>query len=171
METENKLDWCNGAEIQERMFAVSRLFDLSLTGYINPQKKTDKFTHDLFVNFPVDLKSVQTPLFKAQDLYGIDPQYAITFNEKDFKRYKSLYPNIIVIFDINWIETEKRIGDVMYSVQPMHMTVAGFLADIKSAHIKSGCRTIEYQKRVNDTKGNAKTSYVLDARFLQKLSG
>jgi len=170
METENKIDWCREAEIQERLFAVSRLFDLGLTGHVNPAKKTDKFTHDLFVSFPADLKSVQTPLFKARELYDIDPQFAITFNEKDAARYTSLYPNIIIIFDIKWSETVKQIGHVTYTVEPMHLTVAGFLKDIHNAIIKSGGHTIEYQRRINDTNGNAKKSYVLDARHLQKLS-
>ena len=52
----------------------------------------------------------------------------------------------------------------------MHITVSGFLKDIKQAIIASGSAKIDYAKRINDTQGNAKTSWVFDARYLQKIS-
>jgi hypothetical protein len=126
--------------------------------------------HDLYVQFPSDLKTVRTPLFKSMELYGIDPQYAVTFNHKDAERYKDLYPNIIVIFDILWNDCRKEFNDVKYEVANMHLTVAGFLSDIRNAIIKSGSHRIDYTRRVEDTSGNAKSSWVFDARHLQKIS-
>ena len=79
--TEDKQFWCKAAESDERAFAVNRLFQLGLAGSVNVEKRTNPYTHDLFVQWPVDLKNVSTPLFKAQELYGIDPQYAVTFND------------------------------------------------------------------------------------------
>jgi hypothetical protein len=110
-------------------------------------------------------------LFKAQELYGIDPQYAVTFNVKDGKRYKELYPNIIVIFDVLWDENScsMTIGGTQYSVKPMHHTFAGFLTDIRTAITLSGDKKITYRNRVNDTSGNAKESYVFDIRKLHLL--
>lgn len=169
MMTEDKKAWCSAAEAQERAFAVNRLFDLGLSGAVNVEKRADPFTHDLFVNFPADLKSVSTPLFKAQELYGIDPQYAVTFNIKDGKRYAEKYPNIIVIFDINWAETEKEMSGQMYRVNKMHETYAGFLDDIRRAIRLDGNKQIEYSRRVDDTNGNAKASWVFDVRRLHKL--
>ena len=170
MDTENKLEWCDryGADI-ENQFATKRLFELGISSFLNPGKRTDKFTHDLCSIFPSDLKTVRTPLFMAQELYGIDPQYAITFNLKDALRYKDLYPNIIVIFDVKWEVTQKELNGKVYQVQPMHITVAGFLSTIRDAIKKSGGHKIEYKRRVEDTQGNAKTSYVLDLRHLHKL--
>ena len=88
MDTENKQEWCDYGDDAERIFAEGRLFQLGLGGHINPQKKTNPYVHDLYVQFPSDLKTVRTPLFKSMELYGIDPQYAVTFNHKDAERYK-----------------------------------------------------------------------------------
>ena len=170
MDTESKQEWCDYGDDAERAFASGRLFQIGLGGHINPQKRTDPYVHDLYVQFPADLKTVRTPLFKAQELYGIDPQYAVTFNHKDAQRYLKLYPNIIVIFDILWKECSKEINGVKYEVSDMHMTVAGFLHDIRTAVIKSGSNRIDYARRVDDTNGNAKSSWVFDARNLQTIS-
>ena len=170
MNTEDKVAWCGAAEVQERAFAVGRLFTLGLSGAINTAKRHDPFTHDLFVNFPADLKSVRTPLFKARELYGIDPQFAVTFNLKDGERYASQYPNIVVVFDVDWKETSKEIGGTVFSVDPMHVTYAGFLDDIRSAITADGGKRIDYSRRVDDTAGNAKSSWVFDIRRLHKLT-
>ena len=170
MDTENKQEWCDYGDDAERMFAAGRLFQLGLGGHINPQKKTNPYVHDLYVQFPSDLKTVRTPLFKSMELYGIDPQYAVTFNHKDAERYKELYPNIIVIFDVLWKDCTKEMGGVKYQVADMHLTVAGFLTDIRNAVIKSGSHRIDYARRVEDTNGNAKSSWVFDARHLQQIS-
>ena len=169
MDTEDKLRWCEQGEHDEAVFAVGRLFQLSLAGHINPEKLTNIYTHDLFVQFKSDLKTVRTPLFKSQQLYGIDPQYAVTFNLKDGERYAKLYPNIVVIFDVRWEQTSMEIGGQRYSVKPMHQTYAGFLNDIRKAIMKAGNRKIEYARRVDDSIGNAKASWVFDVRELQKL--
>lgn len=170
MDTENKQEWCDYGDDAERIFAAGRLFQLGLGGHINPQKKTNPYVHDLYVQFPSDLKTVRTPLFKSMELYGIDPQYAVTFNHKDAERYKQLYPNIIVIFDILWKDCLKDFNGVKYQVEDMHLTVAGFLSDIRNAVMKSGSHRIDYARRVEDTNGNAKSSWVFDARHLQQIS-
>ena len=172
MNNEDKLAWCEKyGDKTESEFCVNRLFDLDITGYLNPEKKRNKYVHDLFSIFKTDLKTIRTPLFKAQELYGIDPQYAVTFNVKDGKRYKELYPNIIVIFDVLWDENScsMTIGGTQYSVKPMHHTFAGFLTDIRTAITLSGDKKIAYRNRVNDTSGNAKESYVFDIRKLHLL--
>ena len=170
MNTEDKLSWCEYGEEKEGSFVQTRLSEIGLVGSANPNKKKDKYTHDLFVSFQSDLKTVRTPLFKAKELYGIDPQFAVTFNHKDAERYKKLYPKIIVIFDILWEQCSKEINGRTYTVNPMHITVAGFLHDIRRAVIESGSKRIDYAKRVDDTQGNAKSSWVFDARFLQLIS-
>jgi hypothetical protein len=170
-DTEDKLAWCEkfGTE-NELNFAISKMHDVGLPTYVNPAKKTDKYTHDLFTIFPSDLKTVKTPLFKAKELFDIDPQFAVTFNLKDGLRYTKLYPNIIVIFDVEWKDQcSMIIGGNKYEVQPMHQIHVGFLKDIKNAIIKNGNKKITYSKRVNDNKGNAKESFVFDVRNLQRL--
>lgn len=170
MLTEDKQAWCRAGEGWEREFVETRLPFFNLEGGINPQKDNDRYTHDLQLTFPSDLKSVSTPLFKARELYGIDPQYAVTFNVKDARRYWRLYPNIIVVFDVNWQTTVKMFGSEAYEVQPMHRTWAGFLKDIANAIKASGCKLIAYQRRVNDNSGNAKASWVFDVRHLHEMA-
>ena len=169
LDTEDKQAWCRVGEELEDVFAASRLPQFGLTGGINDDKLYDKYTHDLNIMFPSDLKSVRTPLFKAQDLYGIDPQYAVTFNVKDATRYTKLYPNIVVVFDVDWQTTSMVIGSTSYEVLPMHRTWAGFLKDIASAIKASGCRQISYARRTEDAAGNAKSSWVFDVRNLHEM--
>lgn len=171
LNTEDKLAWCEKYGIEaELAFAVGRMHEIGLPTFVNPEKKKNKYTHDLYSIFQVDLKTVRTPLFKAQSNFGIDPQYAVTFNLKDGKRYAELYPHIVVIFDVEWKDQcSMIIGGTNYEVKPMHQIHAGFLADIRNAIVKCGSKKIEYARRVNDTSGNAKESYVFDVRQLQRL--
>lgn len=168
--TEDKIAWCQAAEDDERDFVINRLPQIGLTGNINPAKATDRYTHDIHITLPADLKSVRTPLFKAQELYGIDPQYAVTFNDKDGQRYAKLYPNLLIVFDVQWTTTSMEIGGTRYTVQPMHATHAGFLADIRQAIVKDGNNRHHYSRRRNDQSGNAKESWVFDIRHLKQLA-
>lgn len=171
VDTEDKLAWCESGQQFETAFVTGRLFELGVAGFLNPEKRTNPYVHDLFVQFPADLKTVRTPLFKAMELFGIDPQYAVTFNIKDAIRYKGLYPNIVVIFDVRWEgdSCSMRIDGQDYSVEPMNRTYSGFLRDIHNAVVKGGRKKIEYKNRVNDVEGNAKESYVFDVRELHLL--
>ena len=172
LDTEEKLSWCEkyGAD-NELAFAVGRMHSVGLPTFLNPDKRDNKFTHDLCTIFPTDLKSVRTPLYKARELFDIDPQYAVTFNVKDGVRYQERYPNIIVIFDVEWSDVcTKTIGGVVYEVQPMHQIHAGFLSDIKAAIKMGKNKKLEYSKRQDDQSGNAKDSYVFDIRHLQRLT-
>ena len=171
MNTEDKLSWCEEfGEEKETNFLLQRNF-AGTTLWINPDKVNNKYANDFVVHFPSDLKTVRTPLFMANEMYGIDPQYAVTFNVKDGKRYAELYPNIIVVFDIRWEEPKNQmdIKGNLYRVEPMELVVAGFLKDIKNAILASDTQKIGYKRRVNDTQGNAKESFVFDARHLQQL--
>jgi hypothetical protein len=171
IDTEDKLAWCEKFGVETEVnFALGRMHEFGLPTYLNPAKRNDKYTHDLCTIFQTDLKTVRTPLFKSQEMFGIDPQYAVTFNVKDGIRYSELYPNIVVIFDVEWQrQCSMVIGGVNYEVQPMHQTHVGFLSDIRNAILKSGNKKIQYAKRMNDTQGNAKESFVFDVRDLQRL--
>lgn len=172
MDLNDKQAWCDqyGDKVESE-FCVNRLFGLGVSGYMNPEKLTNKYAHDLFAIFKADLKTVRTPFFMAKEKYGIDPQYAVTFNLKDEIRYKRLYPNIIVVFDVLWdrMNCKKVIAGREYEVKPMHKTYVGFLQDIRNAITACGKQTVEYKGRIEDEAGNAKVSYVFDVRKLQVL--
>lgn len=167
--TEDKSYWCKayGPDV-ELPFAQS-LQNFGLVGALNPLKESDPYTHDLSVTFPSDLKTVRTPMFKAQELYGIDPQFAVTFNRKDMRRYMQLYPNIVVFFDVKWSGCRASFGGKTHRVQDMRLLAAGFLSDIQRAIIADGLHKHTYQRRVNDTSGNAKESWVFDIRRLHQV--
>jgi hypothetical protein len=169
MDTENKLAWCESGAKSEEEFVKSMRFN-GLGFAMNADKAFDPYTNDLTIKCRSDLKSVRTPLFKAKGLYGLDPQYAITFNVKDGKRYKELYPNILVVFDVKWeqLEWTDREGFV-YTVEPMHQVYMGSLTSIRQAIIKAGKKLHAYQRRVDDRQGNAKDSYVFDVRELHRI--
>jgi len=169
MDTEDKAAWCaHGAE-QEIQF-VNNSALAGITAAINPAKTTDKYSHDLLLTIPADLKSVRTPLFLADDLYGIDPQYAVTFNDKDGHRYARLYPNLLIVFDVRWDITRKELAGRARTVEPMHVTHAGFLNDVRRAIVEDGCKSLAYKRRVDDRAGNAQVSWVFDVRRLARLA-
>lgn len=162
---QDKRAWCEAGAEQEWEFIQSRLFGIGIPGMVNVAKRQDPYTHDLVVQLQADLKSVRTPFFTAGK-YGLEPQFAVTFNEKDALRYRDLYPNIVVFFDIDWQQTE--YGEI--SVEPMRATYAGFLGDIRTAIQKSGNHKHAYRERVDDEAGNAKASWVFDVRYLHRVA-
>ncbi len=170
--TENKKFWCEafGLEV-EKDFVTSRLFELGIVGYINPSKRSDKYTHDLFMTLKCDVKTVRTPFFKSRELYGIDPQYCVTFNHKDGERYFRLYPNILVVFDVMWEKEncKREVSGKVYEVEPMRLTAIGFLSDIWRAIQKNGGHSVRYQRRILGDSGNAKSSFLFDVRNLHVL--
>jgi hypothetical protein len=38
----------------------------------------------------------------GKNLFGIDPEFAVTINERDLTRYEELYPNLVIILDVRW---------------------------------------------------------------------
>ncbi len=168
--TEHKEAWCRAAESSEREFVTGRLFDLGIAGWINLEKKNNKYAHDLNLNVRCDLKEITTPFFMAAELFGLEAQYAVSVNCKDMTRYRSIYPGIIVIFDVCWQDNLKmERGSMTYTVNAMRQTHVGFLDDIRRAVQKAGNKKHEYKNRRGDTDGNAKDSWVFDVRELQEM--
>jgi len=138
-----------------------------LTAAINPKKSTDPFAPDLVVNGRLaDLKAASTPFFTAQRIFGIDPQFAYTFNKKDYERYKQFYPDIDVFVWIHWnkfqwnsIEIKPMVGIYRVSFEEI------------AARIEAGTVILhQYKRRTADTAGNARDSYGFDVRAFETLS-
>lgn len=150
---ENKQWWCDvGAEMEHEF--VKRKF--SQVGVkINPNKKDDPYTHDLVIGLPCDLKTVRTPWKKSKEFWGIDPRNAVSINRKDLLRYARLYPNIIIIFDVNFEN---------------HNTVRwANLWMMRRLKLEGKLHQHFYQARVGLNDGNAKSSYVFDVTELPEL--
>lgn len=173
MNNEDKQAWCEayGTDREARWADWARKnLDMDVT--VNPDKVADKFTFDLLFNGkPADLKTVRTPFYLAQQMFGLDPQYTVTFNDKDAKRYRELYPDITVIFDV-WFDssTYQRPGEEPIFIQPMHLVAYGPLdgdrRSVSRAIVDSGYHRHHYNARAFDTAGNAKSSWLLDVRKL-----
>jgi hypothetical protein len=153
LSNQDKSAWCGLGEEAESRFA-GRAFRSGCAVYMNPMKAVDKFTHDLMMVMPADLKTIRTR-FNTADRYGIDPKTAFTLNKKDVVRYVEKYPNIILVFDIDYGDFKS----IRYAP----------LREIRRA-IKSGVAKLHvYQQRMDDQSGNAKESWVMDAMWFQEL--
>lgn len=152
MDNQDKDAWCEAGLLAEGDFLASA----SIRGWglsWNPDKLKDKYTHDFLGICPIDLKTAQTQWNKSFQLFGIHSDNAISINEKDFKRYSLLYPNIIILIDVRW---SNRI----------------FILTLSRARrlIKEGkAKRHEYKDRKDDNKGNAKASYIFDVNDLDEL--
>ena len=173
LSNEDKQAWCVYGESRERLFCAY-LIRFGITAIVNPEKKADKYACDLLIKYnnsvlqPADLKSVLTPFFKADEHYGLDPQYAVTFNHKDGVRYRERYPDIVVYFDVLFRRelSIKTFQNEIKSVRPMHVVAMGSLNEVAAAIKACGNKEHRYKARVDDTCGNAKASWIFDVRKL-----
>ena len=156
LDKEDKDLWCSYGEKVESLFVKEVAPKIELNVEINPEKKTNKYAHDLIMdgNKRADLKLQSRPFFMSAK-YGCDPNKTVSFNKKDYDRYKKLYPDIHIIFWVNWkkesaygVSVEKKNGVWIFIMKDID-------DQIKTAPLH------EYKNRVNDNKGNAKDSYLL----------
>lgn len=150
---EDKEAWCNLGSKAEVRFAGPNFSGVSVLQ--NPAKAENKYTHDFYMLMPADIKTIRTR-FNTSDRYGIPSYSAFTLNKKDVDRYKKLYPHIIVIFDIEFADFKT----LRYApLREIHRAIALGKAPLH-----------EYQNRINDSNGNAKESYVMDAMWFRELA-
>ncbi len=154
-DVEDRPFWYRHGERKEFAFVDAHP---SLGYTINPEKAFDVTAIDLISNGHLsDLKVQNTPFFTAKR-YGIDPQYAVTFNLKDRSRYQQLYPDIGIVFWVMWEIVAAEFSGNRYEVQQMYgvwktdFRALAALCDRSPKH--------EYIKRREDSS-NARDSYVL----------
>lgn len=163
-DTEDRYEWYGIGENLERHFVDKCRSELQWDIMINPEKEIDPTVPDLIYNGQLaDLKTQQTPFFTASR-YGIDPQFAVTFNRKDYVRYSQMYPELIILFWVDWQELTWRDRVVEYHggiyVTPFREIVT---------LIENGAKEHFYSRRRNDNRGNAKSSFIFDVRNFQSL--
>jgi len=151
-DNQNKPEWCVHGGKFEKEF-VKRMLDARCGCVENPAKGEVPYTHDLFLTFPGDLKTIRTR-FNTSGKYGIPSHSAITLNAKDVDRYTEKYPHILIIFDVEYEDFSR----VCYAS----------LREIKRAIQLGKAKLHTYKDRIDDTEGNAKDSWVLDANWFQK---
>lgn len=161
-DTEDKRWWCkHGNELEEQF--VSCCHRIGLDAVINPDKRTNVYAPDLIVDgMLADLKAQTTPFFSAGS-YGMNPRFTVTFNRKDFLRYRELYPDITVYFWINWQQVEWK--DVR--VKPLSAVFRAPFPHLSRFILSGQAVEHQYQRRSNDRSGNARSSFLIDARTFE----
>jgi len=154
LSNEDKDSWCSLGEEQEHLFLRQNTFD-GVEFNLNSDKEHDKFTHDFTMTVPCDLKTIRTSWRTAEEKFGIPNRYAISINRKDVERYQSLYPNIFLILDV---KTNLYSG---YHLTDLERLILHIRTGVAKEHF--------YKDRVDDTNGNAKSSYVFDIRWFPEL--
>lgn len=160
---QDKTVWCKSGFKTEEVFISMYGKELGLA--INPQKVYDPFAPDLIELASEtlgDLKVQNTPFFKSKEKFGIDPRYAVVFNHKDRVRYLNKYPKINIYYWIDWVAVGFEMGSVKIKIEPLKGIWKISMANLE--RLLSESQLHEYQQRVNDIKGNARDSYVLDIR-------
>ena len=160
---QDKSRWCRDGETMEQAFV--REYGQVLGYIMNPVKVTNPYAPDLLstgTNTLTDLKSQHSPFFKAGELYGIDPTYAVVFNVKDRERYEQQYPLIDILYFVDWVPVSADIFGRMYHVAPFRGIFKTSFQSLLTLLNRSRIHT--YKQRMGDTKGNAKDSYVIDIR-------
>ncbi|HEM3464651.1 hypothetical protein [Streptococcus suis] len=120
--TEDRNQWYKLGEKKEILFVKSVVPNLDRELIINPDKKDDPTKIDLWDvtnNRPADLKVQTTPFFtSSKHPYKgshYDPQYTVTFNKKDYEKYKKEYPNADIYFWVTWDQLTYK----EHKVEPM----------------------------------------------------
>lgn len=158
-DTEDKGWWLQHGEELEFKFVKLCNEHLNLEAKINPAKLRDATCPDLIVDGVVsDLKVQNTPFFTA-GRYGMEPRNTITFNRKDYERYCQLYPNIGIYVWVDWKQTQYRGISIEHLAGVFHLPFSD-LAKL----IESPAPEHRYINRMSDTRGNAKSSFLLDLR-------
>lgn len=160
---QDKGPWCSHGASTERVF-VER-FGQQLGLMINPEKVKNRYAPDLWNTKTLkrgDLKVQNTPFFQAKPRFGIDPQHAAVFNHKDRVRYKEKYPDIEIYFWVDWVAVRFTSGKQAVGVNPL--SGVWFIPFAELDAILEKAPLHRYQQRVDDTKGNAKSSYIINLK-------
>lgn len=169
-DVENRLVWYIHGERKEESFV--RIFQNQLNVIINPEKEYNRMAIDLInptTNLLIDLKTANTPFFTAERNYGISPQFAVTLNEIDVRRYQEYYPGMTIYFWVDWIAVKyvspnQRYTSNSIEVEPMQGVWSISLQQVVTMIQNEEVPLHGYINRQNDQRGNAQESYVLDLR-------
>lgn len=167
---QEKVRWCGIGETIEEAFA--RKYKDLLNVKINPVKETNPYAPDLLIKDKHigDLKTQNTPFFMAKEKFSMDPTTTVVFNLKDRVRYAEKYPDVTIIFWVDWMALKMihKTSGKNYECQELHGVWAASFNRL--CKIMDSSPIHHYSRRQNDLKGNAKASYVIDLKKLQKIA-
>jgi len=161
-DTENKTPWLRFGEQREATFIESVAPEIGLAARKNPAKEDDPTALDLLVDdAPADLKTQETPFFTAEKTYGLPPQYVVTFNANDYRRYIDKQP-LDVLFWVRWREELSGYGAEVAAMEGVWRTPFEHIREMVGSG-EAPCHT--YNRRQGDPD-NANASYLLDLRTM-----
>ena len=139
-------------------------------GILNPEKVTNPYVPDLIVEERLsDLKYQSTPFYSCGHYYNYDPQFTCTFNLKDFTHYGQKYPNLDLYYWVDYPDMEKVHRNKEIHIHRMEAIFVINYQDLKTLIETKKSPLHSYLGRTNDTKGNAKSSYLIDVRDMNCL--
>lgn len=172
--TEDKKYWLKFGEQKEKEFCTLMTTIQGMSVKIHPMKSIKPTVPDLIARGRLaDLKVQQVPFFKSH-IFGVNIKYACTFNVKDYLRYKTLYPNIVIYFWLDRPNETKTIGGRNYTSKRYSAIYEIPFSTIDYWVTNNMVKLHSYGRRkdtsggfgllegVIDDKNNAKGSYVLD---------
>lgn len=169
-DTEDRYWWYRHADQQEQAFVKmmrSHGFDVRR----NPEKLLDPKVPDLMADKEKlsELKSQNTPFFKAAVFYGLPARYTVTFNRDQYEFYLEKWPDLYIYFWPNWTATEWRdpTWGTLYVVEPMNRVFGIRLPDLRPLVRKA--KEHWYGKRKNEVRPNHRSSFLLDVRDMPML--
>lgn len=164
---QDKSAWCKTGESIEESFV--RGFGDKLKVSINPEKTANKYAPDLIIKnkYIADLKTQNTPFFMAKEKFNLDPAYTVVFNQKDRERYAEMYPEIYILFWVDWKAVKMVKGNSQYTCNPLKGVWATTFQRLDKICKASSLH--QYTQRRNDTIGNARSSYVIDLNLLKRI--
>ena len=163
-DTEDKDWWIKWGSIKEEQFLQHCLEDGLLPG-IAKSSGPPHYPEFTYQGQYLDLKTVQTPFFMAKKKYNINSNSAVTLNTQDVLDCTHKYPECQIVFDVDWQE------DTKFGVEIKARKELRFLSYKRMQELIIDAPIHYYQKRMNDSNGNAKGSYVLDLQDMELLGG
>ncbi|MFP9193613.1 hypothetical protein [Natronosalvus vescus] len=165
-DTEDKTPWLRFGEQREGTFLESVAPEIGLDADRNPAKDDDPTALDLLVDGEAaDLKTQETPFFTAESNYDLPPQYVVTFNANDYRRYQRKNDPAILF----WVRWHDELSGYGASVEEME-GVWRLSFDRLESMIESGDAPLhQYRRRIGD-RMNANASYLLDLRRMDCLA-
>ena len=153
-------------EVWEPRFISEIAPSYGLDARVKPDCMIDHVAPDLLVNGEqADLKWRGRPFFKAQELYGIPSQYAMTLNTVKISRYMRVWPEMKIYAYLEWQGGQTVIGDKRYTVR--RKSELWVLSVRKIASLVWHAPIHTYRER---TTGNATSSYVINLLAGERLS-
>jgi len=166
MYNENRKVWYNKADNWELDFINKYGEKYGLI--INPSKEISKYAPDLFIlksSISADLKMLNVPFYKSDEIYNIPAQYCWTFNPSDLFEYSTKYSDNFGIFVWKKFKQSLKYNKNINEEESIYYIT---LFELKKLIQKQG-KIHHYIRRMNDTNGNSYGSFGIDLREMHKL--